>query len=117
MCTGGHLFEWWLDEFSSWKVNKAWKAILRERRRATLDEVVEMVEVEGGPFLQHTWTTLGNIGHDAMLQKHFFTFLLLYKGASKSGLVLTAALGLTSPWTQFALWRKQQYALAEQQGL
>ena len=111
------MFERWLDEYATWKVNQSWKNFVRNRRTPTLDDIVPWVRAEGGPFLQHTWITLGNIGHSAMLQKHYFTFLMLYKGCTKSGLILTAAVGLTSPWTQFNEWRKQQIDLAKEAGM
>ena len=108
--TGGMLFEFWLENYASWKIANLYQTALKEsfgELKMQEDEFAEYEEAEGMQFLAHTWLTLGNIGKSAQTQLHFISLLLKTKGVSRSGLQIAGKLGMCSKHTQFGRWEAE----------
>jgi hypothetical protein len=62
------------------------------------------VNVEGAVFMPSVWLALGNIGTSAILQQHFLSFVMKFKGASRSALKICSQYGWTSKLSSFDTW-------------
>lgn len=68
---------------------------------------------EGASFMTHVWHVLSNMGTYGRQQQKYVTFLLKYKGISRSGIKLLGGMGIASKLTEFDKWVAAKIAQAK----
>jgi hypothetical protein len=85
--------------------NKLVKGCVTDNRPLTLLTMLSLVESEGGCFLT---TLLVRFGVDGVRQRNYLSFLLKYKGLSRSGRALMYPLGLAAAPRSYDGWFNDQ---------
>ena len=100
------MFEFYLENNLSYTSHRRWRAHSKANVVGLLDGDLldSIVEEEGPHFQAMVWLALGNIGDAAILQLNYMTFMLKFKGCSRSGLKLTGSVGWTAKMTTFDKW-------------
>ena len=112
------LFEHYLDNCLSYTNHREWGSHKRAHGNVHLggDLFDSIVKAEGPAFMSMVWLALGNIGTAAIIQKHYLSFLLKFKGASRSARQITSRMGWTSKSSSFDTWLEEQTKLAVRRG-
>ena len=93
---------------------RAWDKLVEDcvenNRPLTLLKMISLIESEGGRFLT---MLLVRFGVHGVRQRNYLSFLLKYKGLSRSGQALIYPLGLAATPRCYDTWFNSQKKLAE----
>jgi hypothetical protein len=76
-------------------------------------QTTAVIEGEGSVYLTHTITTLGNMGSSVTRQMHYISFMLKYKGLTRSGNEIISRMGYVASHGSFDTWIKGRQAESE----
>lgn len=112
---GGHLFYHYLVNFASLDDRRLVKKLAREVRGSSdsisPDKFNDLFERYKNKFYFHCIQSFGGVG--ARLQRFHLSFLLEFKGISRSGLNVLSSFGLAVPVRTYDRYRKEAVAVAD----
>ena len=116
--TGGKLFENFINNCLSYSNHRKWTSHKQAHPNAPLGgELFEaIVEAESSNFMSMVWLALGNMGTAAIVQQHYLSFLLKFKGCSRSARAIGAQMGWCSKSSSFDTWLEEQSKQAVRRG-
>lgn len=109
------MFEDYLHQNSTYTSHRIWKGWLKAHPDEDVSEQLydDLIHTEGSQFMAAVWMALGNIGTSAILQLHYLSFLMKFKGASRSALKICAQYGWISKLSSFDGWLEDQELKSE----
>jgi hypothetical protein len=104
---GGWLFEEWMGTWSSPSSKQLLRDAQQENPEMWTDSFKELLMKKEGPhFWRHVMQTLAHMTNSATTQQHYVTFMLKYKGITRSGHEILAKMGMTSSTSSYDDWEK-----------